>query len=429
MRCPVCDQTKWKNVDHVRLKPSGMAMCEHCGFVSYPKKYQTEEQIKAHYRKDYRPAPTNQNLFSGERKLWYHEMFLRPMIEEWKKAGVKPAVGEIGAAMGMFLRWFQEQIECESVHGTEWTTSFRRVAAHEFDVKLDEDFDFSKKYDLIVSYHVLEHQMDPDKMLERYANCLKPGGIFYLSTPVWFREATNFGQAGFDIEYYWAPDHINCWGEEHLEEVIKRAGLVSIMKNDNVYGNTYLLRKMTLPEFKEAGKSVAKFDQPKYLDAAERMFQCWKHIQENETALAVESYKNCPQAWIHHYEVNRAKLNDNREEMDKFLDMAIKACPNTADVLMMAGDVMQRYERWGDAYKTFEKALAQKPNNPTILMAMANCLRQNAMRMKDNPEKRVELFEKALAIVGRVRSTSLEIAPSAISWIFHDMAHIPFEGE
>ena len=51
MRCIVCDSTdKWKNVDEFRLKPSGMCVCENCGFVSYPSRWKSEDEIKKHYR-------------------------------------------------------------------------------------------------------------------------------------------------------------------------------------------------------------------------------------------------------------------------------------------------------------------------------------------------------------------------------------------
>ena len=196
MRCPACNGTEWKNVDQYRVKPEGMSACQNCFFVSYPKKYKTEEEIKEYYRKEYRQPPTAANLFSGERKLYYHEVILKPLIEEWKAQGLtKPVVGEVGSAIGMFLNWMKIKMPEAEIHGTELTTSFRRVAFHEFGIQLNEEFDFTRRYDLVVSYHVLEHQLDPDIMLARYAHTLSERGVMYLSTPVWFREATNFVQA------------------------------------------------------------------------------------------------------------------------------------------------------------------------------------------------------------------------------------------
>jgi hypothetical protein len=93
MHCPVCRNTepKWKNVDHVRIKKSGMHMCEHCGFFTYPDRIKSKEEILAYYRTGYRPGPQVNNLFTGERKLQYHERFLGPLFEEWKKGGKEVA--------------------------------------------------------------------------------------------------------------------------------------------------------------------------------------------------------------------------------------------------------------------------------------------------------------------------------------------------
>ncbi len=424
MRCPVCEGTEWKNVDQFRIKPSGMAQCQGCGFVSYPKKYQSEDQIKAHYRNEYRAAPTVMNLFSGERKLYYHEAILGPLLKEWKEGGlIEPVVGEIGAAMGMFLNWLKIKVPGAQVYGTELTTTYRRVAKHEFGLDLTEEFDFKRSYDLIVSYHVLEHQMDPDLMLYRYAEALKPSGVMYLSCPVWFREATNFGQSGFDLEYYWAPDHINCWSEEHLEYVIKKAGLEILFKNTDIYGNSYILKRAVAePSFDP------KWDVNKYAQIVERLHKCWKLTQENETALAIETYPNCPNAWIHHYELHRSKFHENSAELEKFIQSGIAACPNTSDMLNFAGDVMTRYEKWDLAFDYFTRALRRKPNSPTILMAMSNCLRQKALREKDQVLKET-LLNQALGILAHVRATSLELSATAISWMYHDQSLITIPGE
>lgn len=424
MRCIVCNGDKWTNVDQFRIKPSGMHQCDSCGFVSYPEKYKSYEEIRDYYRASYRQAPNISNLTSGERKLWYHERVLRPLIEEWKKAGLKPVVGEIGSAMGMFLKWMTEQIDCE-VHGTEWTTSYRRVAYHEFGIKLDEEFDFSRKYDLIASYHVLEHQQDADEWLKKYLDCLSPNGVMYLSTPIWFRELANFGAQGFDIEYYWHPDHINAWSEEHLEHIIARAGASILFKNTDIYGNTYLLKAGP----KEVTTTATReWNNGKYRGDLEKIFTCWKLIQENKTAAAIEAWPNCITAWINHFELHRTQFNKDKPEMNRFLNQMVHACPNSSDAYTMAADVAARYEDYDGAYDLFSKAAVKKPNNPTLLMGMANARRQKALRTKD-PKEKVSLLTESLEISRAIRASSIEMANQITTWIYHDEALLPMEGE
>jgi SAM-dependent methyltransferase len=424
MRCPICESTdKWLNVDNVRLKKENMCMCEGCGFVSYPTKYKTEEEIKKHYRKEYRPGPQAPSLFTGERKLQYHEFFLsKPVFDKWREKGIDaPVVGEIGSAHGMFLNWIKGHFPKADIHGTELTETYRRVAFHEYGIKLEEDFDMTKKYDLITSYHVLEHQLDPDKKLTEYAACLKDDGIFYLSVPVWFRDASNSATGGFDIEYYWAPDHINCWSVEHLEHLIAKAGLEIIEKNEDIYGQTYLLKKGN-----HAGVVKTNFEYKKYLKIAENIFACWKYIQENKTKEAIEIFPNCPAAWINHYELNRSKFHQNKEEFNKFFEQGIKSCPNSADILMFTGDVFSRYERYDESYELLSQALNKKPNNPTIIMGIANCFRMKAKQAKEE-NLRKEYLGKSINLLRFVMATSNEMFPQALTWVYQDEASLPID--
>lgn len=414
-RCSVCDTTgNWENVDKYRLKPSGMCICNTCGFLSYPEKYQTEEELKDYYRTKYRNVPQVGNLYSGERKLHYHHFFLKPLFEEWGMHGIdKPVVSDIGAAIGMFLSWLKEQVPGAEITGTELTEGFRKVALYENGVYLTEDFDYTKKYDLISSYHVLEHQSDPDIKLKEYAACLKDNGVFYLSAPVWFRDLNNSATGGFDIEYFWATDHINAWSEEHLEHIIEKAGLQIIHKNTDVYGNTYILKKGEV-QVKEKTWDVANNK-----DFVKKSYDVWMCLQENDPKKALEIHKNCPAAWVHCYELNRATLHKNKEDLDRFLKDCVESCPNSGDALIFAADVLSRYERYDEALELFGKALNKKPNAPTVIMGMSSCYRSLAMKEKDQ-KKRANYIKKSLDALNFVRQTSLELRDKSTSWLFHD---------
>ena len=430
-RCPCCDTIgQWKNMDHVRLKkfnidkngvntPINMSACQSCGMINYPDKYQTEEQIKEFYRSSYRPAPQAPNLFTGERKLQYHVRFLNPIFENWRKKGItQPVIGEIGSAYGMFLNWIKGAFPESYIHGTELTSSYKRVAFHEYDIKLEDDFDTSKKYDLISSYHVLEHQLDPDKRLAEYAACLKDDGVFYLSCPVWFRDASNSATGGFDIDYYWATDHINCWSEQHLEYIIAKANLEIVTKDVFVYGNTYILKKSSQNVMRP------KWDPKKCVEAAESIFKCWQLIQENKTAESIQAWPNCPSAWINHYELHRSEFHKSRAELDIFIKDSVSACPNSADVPMFVGDILSRYERYDESLEALKKALHMKPNNPTIIMAISNCHRMKSKKETD-PVKKEKLLRESINLLRFVMSTSTEMMPQALTWAYQDMSNLP----
>jgi 2-polyprenyl-3-methyl-5-hydroxy-6-metoxy-1,4-benzoquinol methylase len=387
----------------------------------YPGKYKTEEEIKEYYRKDYRGAPQVQSLYTGERKLNYHAYFLTPLFEEWRKLGIdKPVIGEIGSAFGMFLNWVRGQIKDADLSGCELTTAMRKVAKYEYGINLTEEFDFTKKYDLIVSYHVLEHQLDPDINLKKYAECLKPGGVMYLSAPVWFRDADNSASGSFNIEEYWHPNHINYWSDKHFDWIIAKSGLEPIVKNTEIYGNTYLLKKSdkvaVMPEFNPAEN----------LDYADRAYKCWMAINKNETALAIDLLPNCTTAWIHHYEFNRAKFDKDKDALNKFIDQASKDCPTSGNLQILLGDIRTRYEEYDLALDHFGKALRLKPNNPTIIMGIANCYRMKAKKETD-PVVAGQLTHKCIDALSFVRQNSMEFRDKAISWLFYDYSQLSID--
>jgi tetratricopeptide (TPR) repeat protein len=330
-------------------------------------------------------------------------------------------VGEIGSAHGMFLNWLRGHFPEADVHGTELTIPYRNVAFLEYGIKLEEEFDYSKKYDLIVSYHVLEHQCNPDEKLKKYAECLKDGGVFYLACPVWFRELANGANIpGFELDYYWAPDHINAWSEEHLEYIIAKAGLEIVYKNDNVYGNTYILKRST----KEAVKP--EFDLARYEAFLDTAKKCYLLLSENKAQEAIALHKNMPSAWINHYEFNRAQFHKSREETDKYLKQSIAACPNSADTIQFASDILCRYERYDEALECLHKALERKPNHPTVLMAVANCYRMRALKETD-PAKKKEMLLKCINIGRFIMTISTESVPQVLNWVYHDEALIPVD--
>lgn len=391
-----------------------MCICQTCAFVSYPSKYKSEEEIKEYYRKEYRGAPQVESLYTGERKLHYHHYFLSPLMDEWKKLGItKPVVGEIGSAFGMFLDWFKNQVPGAEIYGTELTTSMRKVAKYEYGITLTEDFDYTKKYDLIASYHVLEHQLDPDINLKKYRDCLSDSGLLYLAAPIWFRDLDNSSAGGFEIEEYWHPNHINSWSEDHLEYIIAKAGLAIVMKDTAIYGNTYLLKKT------DAAPVMPTFNVEKNIDYMRRALKCWEHIKQNETALALEIMPNCPTAWVHHYEFNRAKFDKDKVALDELMKMAEAACPTTANIFILLGDLRSRYEKYDEALDYFNRGLKYKPNNPTIIMGISNCYRLKAKKEKD-PIRKAEYVKASMDALQFIRQSSMEFKNKAISWLFHD---------
>lgn len=416
MRCIICNSTdKWENVDKFRLKKEGMSICKKCGFVSYPDKYKTKEEIKEYYKKDYRKPPTANNLFTGQKKLHYHEHFLREIIEKWKQEKKNPVFYDVGCAYGLFPNFMKRHFPNGDVNGSEWTESYKRVAFHEFGLRLDDEIPKDKKYDMISSYKVCEHQLDADKELELYHELLNDDGFLYISVPTWFHEFSNFGINGADIEYYYHPDHVNVWTTKHFEYLLFRSGFKIIKATTQMYGVTYLCKKTNE---KVNGQFCQDYEQIKIV--MDRIKKAYDLFNQQKYMDAINIYPNYPQAWSYLYESQRKTYSDLKYEFlkENIIDRALEACPNSHEVRALAGDIYLRYEKFDEAIMIHQEILQNfAPNSNQILLALGHCYRCIYEKAKDEKLKADSLRE-ALKLYRHIAVVSDQDTPLAINWIY-----------
>lgn len=406
MRCINCDSNDWKNVDQFRMKPQGMSVCNSCGFVSYPNKYQSYDEIKKHYQTSYRNPPNASNFFTGQRKCHFHQAFLQSVFTEWKEKGKStPSVFEIGAAYGMALDWFRRAYPGTIVGGTELTPSYKRNAFYEFGIDLVDEIDLTKKHDLIMSYKVAEHQMDADKRIREYAECLTEDGYLYISVPTWFDSMCNFGLPGFDLEYYYSPDHINTWTREIFENILQRAGFEIIKKDYLMYDSTYLckvnLENRNLPVYKEPVGSIEN-----KLDLVKKAHDA---LQENMVEEAIAIWPDYLQAWQHKIEKDRKMMFEKGWDFIEceFIEKMLASVTNTGAALVSVTDLAMRAKQWEKAIKYCETALKNCPENPTSLQQLMNIMREMALKSSNKKEQN-HFFEQARNICRHGRQISAQ---------------------
>lgn len=425
-KCIICGSSDWKNVDEFRYKAHGMSMCNKCSFVTYPEKCSKEQDVKKFYEHDYRQAPTVHNLFTSERKLHYHLAFLEEIFAKWKQDNQSPVIVEIGAALGLFLNYLKADFPKAELYGTELTKSFVRSAWHIYKTRLDEDFDDTKKYDLIMSYKVAEHMPDVIKQLGRYRQALKETGYLYISVPTWFKSMNDFGSTGFVMENYYDPNHVNIWDTAQFEHLLKKCGFKIVKKNDTYYNDTYLC--VAGEECKEeyVGNSELRLTQLKAIYEASSAYEQGRYGD------AIKAWPNFPSAWIAHYEMNRSRAHAQGFDhiWDTYLKPGLDACGNVHHILQHVVDIMMRYDKYQDAFEQCKIWLNNHPMDGQALFNMAHCLRELAMRSQDEKEQK-RLLNEATKLTSYVEKNSLERRYEAITWIMHDVSKIPtpFEKE
>lgn len=430
MQCPICrGEEKWKNIDEFRVKPEGMSMCETCGFISYPKRYKTKEEILKYYETDYRNAPSANNIFTGERKLHYHAHFLVDVFNAWRAEGkTKPVYSDIGAAFGMTLNWLRGHFPEADLNGVELTKSFVRNAWHMFQVRLDKDFDDSKEYDLILSYKSLEHIMDPDVELRRYIKALKPDGYLYISVPLWFESMRNFGLSGFDTEYYYSPDHINTWSKKQFEGLLKVCGGKIVKVNRTYYGDSYLVQRDD--SLLSSNRQECYEDPSAIMENLKKIFAANEAYQTQNFAEAIKIWPNFPSAWFNYYEMNRKQLHElGFEFIDKeVIDASIAACPNEADMRRFSADICTRYERYEEALEHLRIRNEMTPGMPDTFSMFGTIFRELSKRAK-SPADKVRFLKEAKNVTEILKQVSSQTYAEAMNWIMLDNSKIPTQFE
>ena len=429
--CPICDTIgKWESVDKYKPKAEGMHICTNCSMVFYPEKYMNEDEAKAYYENDYRKPPTVGNAYTGMRKVHMHAFFLDDLFKEWRDKGLdKPVVSDIGAAYGMCLNFVKANFPEAELNGTEFAKAYRRNSYHEFGIELGKDFDTTKKYDLISTFKVAEHQLDVKARLREYAECLKEDGRVYISVPTWFEIMGNFGAVGFDIGYYYHPDHINVWSEPLFEELLKMVGLEIVKKDKWMYDSTYLCKRNdSLMELDSVYPSVEET-----IDKMARIQKASNLYNQQKFGEAILAFPNFFEAHQARYESSRKKPHEGQTEPleyieETYIKPVLKSCPESLNALRMAVDIYMRYDEYESAMEYIEKALEVRPNQAPFLTALAHCLNQLSLRDKD-AEKKIKLLTESRDVWKYIRDVDEQCKAEATNWIYQINSELPTPSE
>jgi SAM-dependent methyltransferase len=127
---------------------------------------------------------------------------------------------EYGCGIGSFaLKLAEQGLQVTACDVSEVSLGFlrARIAQRGWQDRLRvidpiSSLDATEEYDIIASYHVLEHVSDPRAVLANMVDCLVPGGLFS-------------GIAPFDMIYEGFPEHIEAHKDMRLDALCEEAGL------------------------------------------------------------------------------------------------------------------------------------------------------------------------------------------------------------
>lgn len=206
-KCPVCG---FETKIFAKLKNHIIYKCKNCGFGF-------TTNLSAHLGNYHRD-----DTYIQEEKLF--ENIFSKRVSKILNFKTKGDVLDIGCSTGLFLSLFQKK--GWNVTGVEISKKAAEVAEKrgvEVLIKPFEEIRFTKKFDLIVLNHTLEHLKDPFDVVKKASQLLKPGGLLYIDLP-------NFASLSASIyKKNWThllPDeHLWHFTYKSLEIMLQKLGL------------------------------------------------------------------------------------------------------------------------------------------------------------------------------------------------------------
>lgn len=186
---------------------------EPLGFV-FSARIPTEEELIKHYegysREDYLSPITVKR---------YHELL--DEFEAYRKTG---RILDVGCGVGYFLE--EAKKRGWEVHGTEYTDKAIAICkAKGINMqqgKLNPALYQKEMFDIVTSFEVLEHINNPQEEMQNIRKLLRPGGLFYLTTPNFNAMERYLLKEKYNVIQY--PEHLSYYTKKTLHYLLAGNG-------------------------------------------------------------------------------------------------------------------------------------------------------------------------------------------------------------
>jgi SAM-dependent methyltransferase len=224
--CPLCGEVQSRPTRY-RRPPYAVRRCAACSLHFLSPRLR-EMAMRAHYEAaDYFEGGAC-GYDSYARQEQSLRLTFRKVLRALERAGLAGgALLEVGAGYGFFLEEAKGRFAQRD--GTELSPSAARRAAARADCFWQggiEAVPAERRYDLVVSFHVVEHVYRPRQFVAELAQRLRPGGHVVLATPdmggAWRRL---LGRRWPSFKW---PEHITFFDRASLGRLLNEAGLQAI---------------------------------------------------------------------------------------------------------------------------------------------------------------------------------------------------------
>lgn len=229
IECNICGSQKTKllfdkgrggeNINNV--------ICQGCGLVFISPR-PIDEEINHHYLDGKFSMQARGDAKPSTEKILKSEKAAKNRFNRLRNTITLPQKGqclEIGCGVGSFLK--QVKTLGWQVMGLEPDLSYANTGSDIYQIKIDQGIYETQKYipnqfDLIATFHVLEHTSSPRHFLAKIKQDLKPNGLLFIEVPTIDRPYN-----GNLEKFFWKP-HLYSFSKTTLCGLLEEIGFTII---------------------------------------------------------------------------------------------------------------------------------------------------------------------------------------------------------
>lgn len=196
------------------------------------------------------PSPYIENrggLYRLKRKLTY--AFAFRLLNKYLSRRQELEILEIGTGSGFFLDFAREVFPKSHFSGVEYderllAETISRATHANLIQGNAENFDLGQgRFDLVVSFQVIEHLYNPGAMLDNVRTHLKPGGLFLVTTP----NLSGVGARWMKEKWHgYRDDHVSLMGKDGWDQLIISHGFEPLYTGSTFLSGIPVLNKFPL---------------------------------------------------------------------------------------------------------------------------------------------------------------------------------------
>ncbi|MDE3236497.1 MAG: class I SAM-dependent methyltransferase [Bacteroidota bacterium] len=192
-------------------------------------------------------AEADSKFYRFKRRLTYKSI-LRIIRKAFKK-DQKFSLLEVGTGSGFFITFMEMEFPNARLTGIEYDPRLvgltqKKVRNAEIMQGNAESFSFENiKFDIIVSFQVIEHLYYPEKMIECVKESLREGGLFVFTTP----NLSGLGATIMKDKWHgYREDHVSLKGYDDWKVMLEKHGFDVIYTGSTFFSGIPFLNKFPL---------------------------------------------------------------------------------------------------------------------------------------------------------------------------------------